>query len=143
MGDTDRDRVTRRELLAVNTAAVMGSFSGCSSLIQQNSGSTHPLPTLCGCRVQNYHNEPHTIYVLIERGDKILHWTSHELKPDAGKTITLGEWHKKPGNYVISGSFDGLGVWDRRDLTEVDAEECILPSVEVMEDESLRVVALL
>jgi hypothetical protein len=71
-----------------------------------------------------------------------MHWSQHDLKPNEIKSIELRSWHKESGRYEVSGSFDELTEWGRRDLTEVDTTDCILPSVEIMENGEFRVVAL-
>ena len=135
---------TRRRFLTISATCSTGLLSGCSRLLSQSkSSNSQSLPTLCGCKIKNYHNENHTIHVLIERGDRIMHWSQHDLKPDEIKSIELGSWHKEPGRYIVSGSFDELTEWGRRDLTQVDTADCLLPSVEIMEGGDFRVVALL
>lgn len=135
---------TRRRVLLAGIAGTMSIINGCSEFYDQEATTqSQSLPVLCGCQLVNSHDETHTIYVLIERGEDIMHWSKSELKPNSTKSIQLGDWHRTPGNYTVSGSFDSLDHWSRKKLIDANDKDCILPSVEVLESGELRVVSLL
>lgn len=144
MVDIQQQLSTRRRLLSTGITGITLAISGCSQFYnQEDTSQPRSPPVLCGCQLVNSHDETHTIYVLIERGDDIVHWSKAELKPNTTKSVELGDWHEKPGDYTVSGSFDDLDSWSRENLSDINDEDCVLPSVEVLEDGQLRVVALL
>ena len=139
----ERQSIRRRGLLA-GIAGVMSATTGCSRLdIPTDGDQKTNHVSLCGCEIANSDEETHTFYVMIERDEEIIHWSKNTLDPNRIKSIDIGDWRNEPAKYVVSGSFDDMGQWARRDLTTIETIKCVLPSIEIAEDGRIRVLGLL
>lgn len=99
-------RETRRGVLAAVGAAGAGSIAGCAG----SDASTPPgsQAVLAYVRIANYDDTSHTVHVLVERADEIVHWSSHALEAGDGSPVTRrleGPWGES-GPYTIHTRLD-------------------------------------
>ena len=100
------DRRTRRGVLAACGAAVTGGCVGGSGGTTQTGSADGAV--LAYVRVANYDDAAHTLGVLVERNDEIVHWSNHELAASDGAPVTRrldGSWGES-GSYTIHTRLD-------------------------------------
>lgn len=105
---------TRRGLLAACTGAAVAGCVGESSGTTQTTRSV-----LAYVRVANYDDTSHTVGVLVEQGDEIVHWSNNDLPASDGPPVTRqlqGPWGQ-PGPYTIH---TRLGETNGRETFDVD-----------------------
>lgn len=99
-------KCTRRQLLGGIAGAGAVAVAGCSDS-DADSGGTR----LVGATVQNQHDEPHTVDVIVEFDDKIEHWSTHELEDKTGtNNIELDRnWPSEAGDFRVTARLDHDG----------------------------------
>lgn len=98
---------TRRAVVSAGALALAGCLGGTSG--EPGTEQTASGAVLAYVRVANYDDTAHTVHVLVERGDEIVHWSSHELAASEGSPVTKrldGPWGE-PGAYTIHTRLDG------------------------------------
>lgn len=101
---------TRRRLLSGVLGGGLAIFGGCLGA----SGGDGAAARLGYVRMANWHDEPHTLHVLVERDGEPVHWTSYALESasDGVRTATLEQdWTGTPGEYVVYVRRDGRTSW--------------------------------
>lgn len=94
---------SRRELLAAAGAATTVAVAGCSESAASGGDGTAVLGDIS---VENLHDEGHTVDVVVEFGDEIDHWSTHELDADEGETIER-DWPTDAGTFRVTARLDG------------------------------------
>lgn len=125
---TTETGMRRRRLLALGATGVVGALAGCSNPSKQQSTQSTDKgrqSRLGYIRVANWHAQPHTLHVLVERDDDPVHWSSHEM--GAGNETVQTEllehsWATDSGRFVVYVRIDNRGSWKRFDLTEQQGE---------------------
>lgn len=107
-----RNRLTRRQLLATGTLVGLGSMAGCSHV----SSLLDSPPKLGRIRVENRDDAPHTVHLLVERGEDIVYWQSFDLdatsENEQGQTVRdikqvpRSTWGDTPGDYHVRARLD-------------------------------------
>lgn len=131
----------RRRLLALTGTGAVAAIAGCTSSDDagddaetgddpetddgsengddetdpdENGGADDAAGTVLGdVTVENLHDEAHTIDVLVEFGDDIEHWSTHELAVDDGTTLDR-DWSTDPGEFRVT---TRLGRGEPRQIT--------------------------
>lgn len=118
--------LTRRRLLAATGAVGAAAIAGCSSSADEDdepadddegedepadddeNGGNEPRGTELGeISIENVDDAPHTVDVLVEFGDEIQHWSTHELEA-GGDGVTLErDWSSDPGEFRVTVRLDG------------------------------------
>lgn len=119
---------TRRAVLTVGAAGLVG-LSGCASQSEAGTATAATEAVLSYVRVANYDDTRHTVHVLVEQADEIVHWSSHTLAASDGEPVTRrldGPWGES-GPYTIHTRLDDAS--DRRTFP-VDAGDADCYGVE-------------
>ena len=96
--------LTRRRLLAAGGVAAAGAVAGCSSSQASEDGDDNPTDgTVLGdVSVENLHGEEHTVDVMIEFDDEIVHWSTHRLDGTEPGTELERDWPDEPGTIRLT-----------------------------------------
>lgn len=94
---------TRRQFLSGAAVAGAVAVAGCSDGDASGGGTV-----LGQLSVQNLHDEPHTVDVLVEFGDELVHWTTHELEGRTGDNDVELEstWPSEAGEFRVRARLD-------------------------------------
>ena len=96
--------LTRRRLLAVGGVTAAAAVAGCSSSSAEEDGDSNPPDgTVLGdVSVENLHGDEHTIDVMIEFDDEIVHWSTHRLDGTEPGTELERDWPDEPGKIRLT-----------------------------------------
>ncbi|MFB6193720.1 MAG: hypothetical protein ABEI75_01525 [Halobaculum sp.] len=105
---------TRRGVLTAVGVGGVGALAGCVGGSGAGTATPSSDAVLAYVRVANYDDASHTVHVLVERADEIVHWSSHDLPAGDGEPVTRrlsGPWGES-GPYTIHTRLGETG--DRR-----------------------------
>ncbi len=118
--------LTRRRLLAGVSAATVGAVAGCtgSENPDAQADETAREGTILGAvSVENLDSTAHTVDIIIQRGDDIEHWSTHDLA--AGEGVSLdSDWPDTAGEFQLTTRLDGEHL-TQASLTERTASDCL------------------
>lgn len=145
------ERPKRRHVL-LGATGIIGSLAGCQEIFASDESEdriTQPRP--CRMSIENWDSKFHTVYVMVERGDKIVHWSEHEIPAgdpsrDYSEQVSyeLPQFKNKAGRYVVSASYDNRREWGRQDLTKIEAHsKCVGGLIRILPSGKVAVTALL
>ena len=107
-------RVSRRRLLAGLGTVGVGALAGCSTAAGSSTSR------LAYVRVANWHADAHTVHVLVERDEELVHWSSHDLAARDGDITTqpiAQTWADEQSEFVVRVRVDDQTTWKVFDLT--------------------------
>jgi hypothetical protein len=107
------ERVSRRRVLAGLGTLGLGALAGCATAAGSSTSR------LVYVRVANWHAEPHTVHVLVERDGDLVHWSSHDLagRDDEITTQPLDQtWADGEAEFVVRVRIDDRTTWKVFDL---------------------------
>jgi hypothetical protein len=107
------ERVSRRGLLAGVGTLGVAALAGCGSAAGSSTSR------LAYVRVANWHAEPHTVHVLVERDGDLVHWSSHDLaaRDDEITTQPIDQtWADGQAEFVVRVRIDDRPTWKVFDL---------------------------
>jgi hypothetical protein len=113
------ERVSRRRLLAAVGTTGVAALAGCSTAAGSSASR------LAYVRVANWHAEPHTVHVLVERDGTLVHWSSHDLaaRADGIATQPLDQtWADDEAEFVVRVRIDDRSTWKAFDLAGRDGD---------------------
>lgn len=123
---------TRRQLLGGVAVAGVGAVAGCSD------GDAEPDGTrLVAASVQNQHDEPHVVDVIVEFDNAIEHWSTHELEDKTGNNnIELERnWPSEAGEFRVTARLDQDGdTVVERTPEDLENPDCANLQIEVNTD---------
>jgi len=105
---------TRRRVLAAAATGCGVGLAGCASVTGDGSDSDAGGSVLASVRVVNNDETAHEVHVLVERGETVAHWSSHELGTDdeeSNRRLTSG-WGSKPGAFTLHVRVDDADDWE-------------------------------
>lgn len=74
---------------------------------REDDDSSDPEGTILGdIRIENVDDRAHTVDVVVEFGDGIEHWSTHELESADG-TVLERDWTTDPGSFRVTARLDG------------------------------------
>lgn len=129
------ERVSRRRLLAGAATLGVGALAGCSTAAGSSTSR------LAYVRVANWHAEPHTVHVLVERDGDLVHWSSHDLAARKGDITTQPleqTWASGEAEFVVRVRIDDRRTWKAFDLSGREGD-CYGVEARVNEQGSLGV----
>ena len=113
------ERVSRRRALAGLATLGVGALAGCSTAAGSSTSR------LAYVRVANWHAEPHTVHVLVERDGDLVHWSSHDLaaRTDEITTQPLDQtWADEEAAFSIRVRIDDRTTWKVFDLASREGD---------------------
>jgi hypothetical protein len=126
------ERVSRRRLLAGVGVAAAGALAGCSTAAGSSTSR------LAYVRVANWHAQPHTVHVLVERDGDLVHWSSHDLSARGDDIVTQPvdrTWADEQAEFVVRVRVDDARQWK---VFDVAGREGNCYGVEARVDEAGR-----
>ena len=128
---------TRRRLLALGGAITAGAVAGCSgpetaAETAAESGSTPEEPAgsvLQTISLENLDDEARTVDVLVQQGDTVEYWETHELdaigdRGDSSLTLDSG-WPTDPGEFQLTVRLSGDDTRAGVSSTELPDRDCL------------------
>jgi hypothetical protein len=113
------ERVSRRRLLAGVGTLGLSALAGCGSAAGSSTSR------LAYVRVANWHAEPHTVHVLVERDGELVHWSSHDLAARDGQITTQPldrTWADAEAEFVVRVRLDDGTTWKVFDLASREGD---------------------
>jgi len=105
---------TRRRVLAAAATRCGVGLAGCASVTGGGSDSDAGGSVLASVRVVNNDETAHEVHVLVERGEAVAHWSSHELgtgDEESSRRLTSG-WGSEPGAFTLHVRVDDADDWE-------------------------------
>jgi hypothetical protein len=105
---------TRRRVLAAAATGCGVGLAGCASVTGDGSDSDAGGSVLASVRVVNNDETAHEVHVLVERGETVAHWSSHELgtgDDESTRRLTAG-WGSQPGAFTLHVRVDDADDWE-------------------------------
>lgn len=99
--------LTRRRLLAVGGVTAAAAVAGCSSSSASEDENDPADGTVLGdVSVENLHADEHTIDVIVEFDEEIVHWSTHHLDANDSGADLEREWPSDPGDVRLTVRLD-------------------------------------
>lgn len=135
-----RSRFTRRRLLgAVGTSAIPLT-DGCLDIFDNDDSAP---PRLSSITVQNSHDRPHRIGVLVEEDGELVHWSGHDLDAVEDHTAdskrVSSTWTSDPARFVVHARLDDETSWKTSTLVDLPNANCYAIEIEVERDGSFTI----
>lgn len=122
--------LSRRRLLALGAGAA-GTLAGCTGA-DDGAPAGIRLPAF---HLQNEGTTAHSVDLLIERDDEVVHWRTHDLEPNAGSTVVEASWPDDPATFEVKARVDDAarrtGTFGAEDARGEDP--CLLLKLSVLE----------
>ncbi len=128
-------------MAGVGAAGVAG-VAGCLDASGAEAGGDAAASRLAYVRVANWHGEPHTVHVLVQRGGDPVHWSSHDL-PSGEDTPTTAavtkSWAADRGAFSVYVRLDDADTWKQFDVSDGGGANCYGVEIRVGADGTLGV----
>lgn len=148
----------RRKILQGGVCLVEG-LAGCTSVVSEFTQSTGQSdsepPPLYGIEIENWTEEPHTVYLLVHHDDEIVHWQTYDMEAATRRNdgytfydkqvIQSPVWPSCTGRFLIDVSLDERDMWAQLDTAELDSSDyspsgAVAVKIEISPENGLEVL---
>lgn len=121
--------ITRRTILGSCGGGVLIAVAGCASI--QSKSAEHQV-TFSDIHIENWHEKPHTVSIIIYRDDELVYWKTVNVGARGGEapsSITFEDHPTESGNYRLLAKLknDSFDSWQESTFDQYDG--CISVSV--------------
>lgn len=136
--------ITRRRVIAVGLGSTLAVASGCSALPGSDTESE-----LGRITVENGDDAPHTIHVAVQRGEDLVHGSTHDLEGTSapadgadfgsidGTVLDDANWNGESGDWTVYTRVDDRTSWTAHELSADDGTTCYAVRLAIEDDASV------
>lgn len=109
--------MNRRTIISAMGAGSVIGLGGCTSFFDEETAVE-----LLDVAVINWTGETTAVHIRVHEDDELVDEVTYELEPEDEGRVLDCTWPSEPGNFVISARLEDDDEWEKRDVTDPDAD---------------------